>query len=158
RSKGGVMFIANGIKVLGALGMWLGLNPFVAYGLVGVGAAAYSPAKYGILSELTSPERLVQANGLMESSTIAPHPIGSSPGGVLADWSGPGALIIVTGCYCGAAAANLLILKLPAARAMARMSISATLREFAHATRDLVRIQDARFTLIGTSVFWGAGA
>src|SRR5215469_10813045 len=55
RSKGGVMFIANALKVLGSLGMCVGLNPFIAYGLVGVGAAAYSPAKYGILSELTSP-------------------------------------------------------------------------------------------------------
>ncbi len=158
RSKGSVMFIANGLKVLGALGMCIGLNPFVAYGLVGVGAAAYSPAKYGILSELTSPERLVQANGLMESSTIAAILIGAIAGGVLADWNVPGALVIVTLCYCGAAAANLLIPKLPPARAMGATSLSGTFREFAQATRELVRIPDARFSLIGTSVFWGAGA
>jgi len=63
--KGRVMLVTNGLKLLGALGMCLGLNPFVAYGLVGIGAAAYSPAKYGILGELTSAERLVQANGLI---------------------------------------------------------------------------------------------
>jgi LPLT family lysophospholipid transporter-like MFS transporter len=158
RSKGGVMFIANGLKVVGSLGMCLGLNPFVSYGLVGVGAAAYSPAKYGILSELTSPERLVQANGLMESSTIAAILLGAIAGGVLADWSVPGGLIIVTGCYCVAAAANLLIPKLPPARAVQAMSASTSFLEFRHAARDLVRIPDARFSLIGTSVFWGAGA
>ena len=158
RSKGGVMFIANGLKVLGGLGMCLGLNPFVAYGLVGVGAAAYSPAKYGILSELTSPERLVQANGLMESSTIAAILIGAITGGLLADWNVSGALVIVTLCYCGAAGANLLIPKLPPARAVSSMSIPTLFREFTQATRDLVKIPDARFSLVGTSVFWGAGA
>ena len=158
RSKGGVMFVANALKVVGALGMLLGLNPFVAYGLVGVGAAAYSPAKYGILSELTSPERLVQANGLMESSTIAAILIGAIAGGTLADWSVPGALVIVTACYCGAAAANLLIPKLPAARALGALSPAAMFREFTQATRELMRIPDARFSVIGTSVFWSAGA
>src|ERR1700735_3498417 len=62
--KGRVMLIANGLKLAGALAICAGLNPFLAYGLVGVGAAAYSPAKYGILSELTSSEHLVKANGL----------------------------------------------------------------------------------------------
>jgi MFS transporter, LPLT family, lysophospholipid transporter len=158
RSKGGVMFLANAFKVIGALGMLFGLNPFVAYGLVGVGAAAYSPAKYGILSELTSPARLVQANGLMESSTIAAILIGAIAGGTLADWSAPGTLIIVTACYCGAAAANLLIPKLPPARVLGRLSVPVMFREFSHATRDLMRIPDGRFSVIGTSVFWGVGA
>ena len=158
RSKGGVMFLANAFKVVGALGMLFGLNPFVAYGLVGVGAAAYSPAKYGILSELTSPERLVQANGLMEASTIAAILIGAIAGGSLADWNVPGGLIIVTVCYCGAAAANLLIPRLPPARVIAKLAVPVMLREFTHATRDLMRNSDARFSVIGTSVFWGAGA
>src|ERR1700760_3576681 len=48
RSKGAVMLIANGVKLIGSLGMCVGLNPFLMYGLVGAGAAAYSPAKYGI--------------------------------------------------------------------------------------------------------------
>ena len=158
RSKGGVMFLANAFKVVGALGMLFGLNPFVAYGLVGVGAAAYSPAKYGILSELTSPERLVQANGLMEASTIAAILIGAIAGGSLADWNVPGGLIIVTVCYCAAAAANLLIPKLPPARVITKLAVPVMFREFTHATRDLMRNSDARFSVIGTSVFWGAGA
>ena len=158
RPKGRVMLIANGIKVIGALGMCLGLNPFVAYGLVGVGAAAYSPAKYGILSELTSPQRLVQANGLMEASTIAAILIGAIAGGTLADWNVLGTLIIVTVCYCGAAAANLLVPKLPPAHAIETLSVPAMLRNFTRAGRELAQIPDVRFTVIGTSVFWGAGA
>ncbi len=156
--KGRVMFAANALKVLGVLGMCLGLNPFVAYGLVGVGAAAYSPAKYGILSELTSPERLVQANSLMEGSTIAAILTGAIAGGTLADWNVTGTLVIVTVCYCGAAAANLLVPKLPPAHPLGTFSVPAMLRDFTHAARELLKIQDARFAVIGTSAFWGAGA
>jgi LPLT family lysophospholipid transporter-like MFS transporter len=85
--KGRVMLISNGLKLAGVLGMWAGLNPFLAYGLVGIGAAAYSPAKYGILSELTSADQLVKANSLIESSTIAAILVGAIAGGMLADWS-----------------------------------------------------------------------
>jgi LPLT family lysophospholipid transporter-like MFS transporter len=84
KPKGTVMLLANGIKLLGSLEMCLGLHPFLMYGLVGAGAAAYSPAKYGILSELTSADYLVKANGLMESSTIAAILIGAIAGGTLA--------------------------------------------------------------------------
>ena len=93
------------------LGICLGTNPFLAYGLVGVGAATYSPAKYGILSELTSADQLVKANGLIESSTIAAILIGAVAGGTLADWDVRGALAAVAACYALAALANLLIPK-----------------------------------------------
>ena len=156
--KGRVMLIANGLKVLGGLGMCLGLNPFVAYGLVGVGAAAYSPAKYGILSELTSADRLVQANGLMEASTIAAILIGAITGGMLADWNVSRGLVIVTACYGCAAAANLFVPRLPPARANTKLSVAAMFREFTSSAGELMRINDARFSVIGTSVFWGAGA
>ncbi len=69
-AKGRVMMVANGLKLAGAAGICLGINPFVGYTLVGIGAAAYSPAKYGILGELTTGDKLVKANGLMEASTI----------------------------------------------------------------------------------------
>ena len=69
--KGRVMMFANSLKLLGAASICFGINPFVGYTLVGIGAAAYSPAKYGILGELTTGDKLVKANGLMESSTIA---------------------------------------------------------------------------------------
>lgn len=81
RPKGQVMLLSNLLKLGGTLGMCVGLNPFVAYGLVGFGAAAYSPAKYGILSELVPSQLLVKANGLMESSTIAAILVGAIAGG-----------------------------------------------------------------------------
>src|SRR6516165_10437679 len=153
--KGRVMLIANTLKLAGALGMCLGLNPFFAYGLVGFGAAASSPAKYGILSELTSADLLVKANGLMESSTIAAILAGAIAGGMLADWSVTVALVVVTACYGAAAAANLLIPRLPPAHPLQTISLRAIMRDFGSAIRTLTRIPDARFSMIGTSVFWG---
>jgi LPLT family lysophospholipid transporter-like MFS transporter len=155
--KGRVMLLSNGLKLVGALGMWVGLNPFLTYGLVGVGAAMYSPAKYGILSELTTAERLVKANGLMESSTIAAILVGAVAGGLLADWSIPGALAIVTSCYGAAALANLLIPRLPPVHVLENVSITALMRDFVHALKTLSRNRDTRFSMVGTSLFWGTG-
>lgn len=156
--KGRVMLLSNGLKLLGAIGILSGVNPFIAYGLVGVGAAAYSPAKYGILSELTVPALLVRANGLMESSTIAAILVGAILGGTLADWNIRGALAVVAGCYGAAALANLLIPRLPPAHRLERVSLSGFLGDFGHAIRTLVRIPDVRFSIGGTSLFWGAGS
>lgn len=156
--KGRVMLISNGLKLAGALGMYGGLNPFLAYGLVGIGAAAYSPAKYGILSELTSSEHLVKANGLMESSTIAAILVGAIAGGTLADWSVPGTVAIVTACYGAAAAANLLIPRLAPAHPLRTVSFSGIVRDFIQAVRVLVKTPDTRFSMIGTSLFWGTGS
>lgn len=156
--KGRVMLLANGVKMLGALGMCVGLNPFLMYGLVGVGAAAYSPAKYGILSELTSANNLVKANGLMEASTIAAILIGAIAGGTLADWSIPGTLVIVTLCYGAAAAVNLLIPRMNATHRLDTFSIPAILKGFGASLKTLVGIPDARFSILGTSLFWGAGS
>src|ERR1700722_14027742 len=156
--KGRVMLISNGLKLAGALGMWAGLNPFLTYGMVGVGAAAYSPAKYGILSELVSADQLVKANGLLESSTIAAILAGAVAGGALADWNVWGALGVVSALYGAAAAANLLIPRLPPARALSSVSLGAVLRTFDNAVRVMVRTPDTRFSMTGTSLFWGTGA
>ena len=115
-AKGRVMMAANGLKLLGAGCICFGVNPFIGYTLVGVGAAAYSPAKYGILGELTTGDKLVKANGLMESSTIAAILLGSMAGGILADWHVLAALIVCALVYGGAVVANLWIPRLPAAR------------------------------------------
>jgi LPLT family lysophospholipid transporter-like MFS transporter len=155
--KGRVMLLANGLKLTGALAMYLGANPFLAYGMVGIGAAVYSPAKYGILSELTSPERLVKANGLLESSTIAAILIGVIAGGMLADWSIPGALAVVTSCYGAAGIANLFIPRLPAAHALESLSLATVFRDFVRAVKALIRNPDTRFSMLGTSLFWGTG-
>jgi MFS transporter, LPLT family, lysophospholipid transporter len=68
--KGTVMFYSNGIKVVGCLLMLFGGHPLLAYAIVGLGAAAYSPAKYGILTELLPNSQLVKANGWIEGLTI----------------------------------------------------------------------------------------
>jgi MFS family permease len=81
--KGQVMFISNFIKVAGCLLMLFGLHPLMAYAIVGLGAAAYSPAKYGILTELLPTSQLVKANGWIEGLTIASIVLGTVLGGQL---------------------------------------------------------------------------
>jgi MFS family permease len=83
RPKGNVMFISNAIKVVGCLAMLFGLHPLLAYAIVGLGAAAYSPAKYGILTELLPASQLVKANGWIEGLTIASIILGILLGGQL---------------------------------------------------------------------------
>src|SRR6187431_1627371 len=81
--KGRVMFISNAIKVAGCLMMLFGAHPLLAYAVVGLGAAAYSPAKYGILTEYLPHHRLVVANGWIEGLTVASIILGTLFGGVL---------------------------------------------------------------------------
>lgn len=156
--KGRVMLVTNGLKLIGSFGMAVGLNPFLAYGLVGIGAAMYSPAKYGILTEIAPLRLLVKANGLMEATTIAAILLGSVMGGRMADWSVPGSLAVVTGCYAAAALANLGIPRLVPARPLNAFSPLALVRDFGVALGALLRLPDARFSVIGTSLFWGAGS
>lgn len=156
-AKGRVMMFANGLKLLGALAICFGFNPFIGYSLVGVGAAAYSPAKYGILGEITGGETLVKANGLMESSTIAAILIGSIAGGALADWNLLAALIACVVAYGLAVAANLLIPKLAVARPGQTWHPVQMSASFFRACRILWRDGETRFSLVGTSLFWGAG-
>ncbi|EBS4507569.1 lysophospholipid transporter LplT [Salmonella enterica subsp. enterica serovar Adamstua] len=156
-AKGRVMMVANGLKLAGAAGICLGVNPFVGYTLVGIGAAAYSPAKYGILGELTTGDKLVKANGLMEASTIAAILLGSVAGGVLADWHVIAALVACALAYAGAVAANLFIPKLVAARPGQSWRLSAMTRGFFSACVVLWRNGETRFSLVGTGLFWGAG-
>ncbi|EDK3125832.1 MFS transporter [Salmonella enterica] len=156
-AKGRMMMVANGLKLAGAAGICLGVNPFVGYTLVGIGAAAYSPAKYGILGELTTGDKLVKANGLMEASTIAAILLGSVAGGVLADWHVIAALVACALAYAGAVAANLFIPKLVAARPGQSWRLSAMTRSFFSACVVLWRNGETRFSLVGTGLFWGAG-
>lgn len=81
--KGKVMFVSNAIKVVGCLMMLFGTHPLLSYAIVGLGAAAYSPAKYGILTELLPPSQLVKANGWIEGLTIASIILGILLGGQL---------------------------------------------------------------------------
>jgi LPLT family lysophospholipid transporter-like MFS transporter len=83
RPKGQVMFVSNAIKVVGCLMMLFGTHPLLSYAIVGLGAAAYSPAKYGILTELLPSSQLVKANGWIEGLTIASIILGILLGGQL---------------------------------------------------------------------------
>jgi MFS transporter, LPLT family, lysophospholipid transporter len=156
--KGRVMLIANMLKLFGAAAMFFGLNPLIAYGLVGIGAAAYSPAKYGILSELVSAEKLIKANGLMEGSTIVAILLGAVLGGKLADISVSIALMSICGCYFLAAIANTFIPRLPIARLDTKFQSLKLVKEFFEALKILSFNKDARFSLIGSSIFWGTGS
>src|SRR3954464_2501841 len=83
KPNGQVMFYSNAIKVVGCLMMLFGSHPLLAYAIVGLGAAAYSPAKYGILTELLPPSQLVKANGWIEGLTITSIILGVLLGGQL---------------------------------------------------------------------------
>lgn len=156
-AKGRVMMLANSLKLLGALVICFGFNPFLGYTLVGAGAAAYSPAKYGILGEITHGEKLVKANGLMEGSTIAAILLGSVAGGMLADWHLLAALGICALTYGIAVVANLFIPKLQAARPGQSWQLGMMVRSFFSAAALLWHDAETRFSLLGTSLFWGAG-
>jgi LPLT family lysophospholipid transporter-like MFS transporter len=156
--KGRVMLLANIGKAIGALGMCLHLNPFLSYALVGAGAAANSPAKYGILGELTTPQQLVKANSLLEASTIAAILLGAIAGGALADWSIEGALVVIAGCYAGSALSALFIPRLRRADPRINFSLIANIKAFALEIRALWRNPNARLAVTGTALFWGAGA
>jgi len=156
-AKGRVMMVANSLKLLGAACICLGLNPFIGYTLVGIGAAAYSPAKYGILGELTRHSVLVKANGLMEASTIVAILLGSMAGGILADWDLFVALLVCVVVYGAAVIANIFIPKLPPSRPGESWQVRSMLGYFFSACRTLWQDKEARFSLVGTSLFWGAG-
>ncbi len=81
--KGRVMFVSNAIKIVGCLMMLFGGHPLLSYAIVGLGAAAYSPAKYGILTELLPPSQLVKGNGWIEGLTVASIVLGILLGGQL---------------------------------------------------------------------------
>lgn len=156
--KGRVMLVANTMKFVGAAAILLGLHPLIAYNLVGIGAAAYSPAKYGILSELVGADKLVKANGMMEGSTIVAILLGAVLGGKLADASVTLALTSICTCYLLAAGANALIPRLPVAHPLQNFSLPVLVKDFFAALTTLFRNQDSRFSLLGTSVFWGSGS
>ena len=156
-SKGRVMLLANLLKLSGAVAMAAGLNPLIAYGLIGVGATVYSPAKYGILTQLVDPGRLVRANGMLEGSTIAAILLGVLMGGWLTDHSLSLAFFGVIAFYALAAGANLFIPPLEPERRVASFSPGVQIPHFITSLKILFTNRDARFSLLGTSIFWGSG-
>jgi len=156
--KGRVMVGANLGKFVGSLGMCFNLNPFLCYALVGVGAAAHSPAKYGILGEITRHDQLIKANGLIEAATVAGILLGAIAGGALTDLSLVGTLSGIALSYAAAAALALAVPRGMPAAGTVEFSLSGTLEAFGLRTRDLMQRPAARLALTGTGFFWGAGA
>lgn len=156
--KGRVMLYSNAIRLSGVSAMLFGVPPLICYGIVGLGAAAYSPAKYGILRQLVDSQYLVKANSMVEGSTIVAILIGAVLGGQLADYSVSLALGFVAGCYATAMLVNLFIPRLPVVHPLTSFDPFVLTQDFAQALMRLFRIRDARFSLLGTSLFWGSGA
>ncbi|MEW6563186.1 MAG: lysophospholipid transporter LplT [Pseudomonadota bacterium] len=177
--KGRVMFISNSIKLTGCVAMLMGVNPLVAYGLAGFGAAAYSPAKYGILTEYLPPAKLVLANSWMEGLTVAAIVLGSVVGGVLTSpsiaepmlkwWDVPAietgidtapelAIAIIVLLYIAAAIFNLFIPKVPIDHRPLSRNPAFLVKEFAHCFRLLWKDPLGQVSLAVTTLFWGAGA
>lgn len=156
--KGRVMLIANSIKLVGCIAMILGMPALYAYGIVGVGAATYSPAKYGILTELLPPSKLVSANGWMEGSTVIAIILGAIIGGVMASDNPQLAMIIIAFMYMLAAIFNLFIPKLAKNHAVESKNPLYVLRDFYRSFVALWRDPEGQVSLAVTTLFWGAGA
>lgn len=149
-----VLIIGNLIKASGVCLILLHVDPLIAYALVGLGAAIYSPAKYGILPEMVGHGALVKANSWIESSTIAAIVLGTLAGGKLADVSIHYALVLVAACYLLSMIATLFIPAMPARGG----SLQHALVNFGQMLRDFLHNPRARFAMLGGSLFWGVAA
>jgi MFS transporter, LPLT family, lysophospholipid transporter len=176
--KGRVMLITNAIKVVGCLFMLFSLHPLVAYAVVGFGAAAYSPAKYGILTELLPAKQLVAANGWIEGTTVGSIVLGVVIGGMLVS---PGvstmllgfdlpmidtgintppeaAIAVIAVFYIIAAVFNWFIPDTGVDHRVPSKNPLYLIREFSHCVTLLWRDKLGQISLATTTLFWGAGA
>jgi MFS transporter, LPLT family, lysophospholipid transporter len=187
--KGRVMFITNMVKIAGCLMMFFhqvlaipAVAPYavvlIAYSVVGLGAAAYSPAKYGILTEYLPHQKLVIANGWIEGLTVASIILGTLLGGVLVSQAVSALLLeidlpgISTGIDTASEAAIAMIMVFYLIAAIFNLYIPNTgvdhrapsrnpfflVREFAHCVTLLWRDKLGQVSLATTTLFWGAGA
>ncbi len=156
--KGRVMFVSNAIKFSGSIAMLLGAPPLLAYGVVGIGAAAYSPAKYGILTEYLPPHMLVKANGWMEGSTVMAIILGAFLGGKMASFDPHMAMIVITVLYMLASGFNMYIPKVPIDHKAKKRDPAFMLRDFWHSFKTLWKDGRGQVSLAVTTLFWGAGA
>ena len=171
----GLIFVAAGVSFPGFASYWLVL---VAYAVVGLGAAAYSPAKYGILTELLPAEQLVVANGWIEGLTVASIVLGTVLGGVLispevsgrllkldfpvldtpVDTATEAAICFIAVAYLIAAGFNLMIPDTGARYPHQERNPLRLLVDFSHCFRTLWKDKLGQISLAVTTLFWGAGA
>ncbi len=176
--KGRVMFISNSIKILGCSLMFLDVHPLIAYAVVGLGAAAYSPAKYGILTELLPARMLVVANGWIEGLTVLAIILGTVVGGMLIkpdiaahllsfdfplfdtgiDTVAEMNLLVVGMLYVLAAVFNLYVPNTGVDHHVLKRNPMYLLHDFNHCMKLLWRDKLGQISLAVTTLFWGAGA
>ena len=176
--KGRVMLITNAIKIVGCSMMLFAVHPLLAYAVVGLGAAAYSPAKYGILTELLPPQQLVVANGWIEGATVGSIIMGVLLGGALITprvstillgfdlpvidlpiYTAPEAAIsVIISLYFVAAIINAFIPDTGVDHRVPSKNPLYLIREFSHCVSLLWRDRLGQITLATTTLFWGAGA
>jgi MFS family permease len=172
------MLITNGIKIVGCALMLFTVHPLVAYAVVGFGAAAYSPAKYGILTELLPPQQLVVANGWIEGTTVGSIILGVLAGGALigprastmllgfdlpmidtgVDTPPEAAIAIIMSFYLIAAIFNWFIPDTGVDHRIVNRNPFFLVREFSHCVSLLWRDKLGQISLATTTLFWGAGA
>jgi len=176
--KGRVMFITNLIKIFGCAMMFFDIHPLFSYAVVGFGAAAYSPAKYGILTELLPPEKLVAANGWIEGLTVISIILGTVMGGALVN-SGVSHMLlsfdfpgIDIGVDTPAEAALSVIMVAYVIASIFNLKIPDTGARYPHQERNPIRLVSdfagcfstlwkdklGQISLAVTTLFWGAGA
>ena len=173
--KGKVMFLSNSIKVVGCLLMLFGTHPLLSYAVVGLGAAAYSPAKYGILTELLPPSQLVKANGWIEGLTIGSIILGVLLGGQLVgpkvapmllgfdlplidtgvDTPPEAAIASMVGLYVIAALFNLRIPRTESLLQPIGHGPLALVRDFSQCNARLWSDKLGQISLATTTLFWG---
>jgi MFS family permease len=173
--KGRVMFISNTIKVAGCLMMLFGSHPLLSYAIVGLGAAAYSPAKYGILTELLPPSQLVKGNGWIEGLTVGSIILGILLGGQLVGLrvAGPllefnlpfidtsvdtppeAAISVIVLLYLTAAVFNLFIPRTSAPLQPIAGGVLTLVRDFSQCNARLWADKLGQITLATTTLLWG---
>ena len=177
-AKGRVMLITNTVKFFGCVLMLFAVHPLLAYAIVGLGAAGYSPAKYGILTELLPPRQLVSANGWLEGTTVGSIILGVLLGGALItpnvaatlltfdmpmidtpiETPPQAAIAAIMGFYIVAAAFNFFIPRTGVDHRVASKNPVYLIREFSHCVVLLWRDRLGQISLATTTLFWGAGA
>jgi len=176
--KGLLMGWMNAVKLVGALTLLAGLHPMLAFALIGMGASAYAPAKYGLITETVPPSRLVAANGWIEVTVVLSVLLGTGLGGLLVSdfavswlgqlWPNPPAwwvetrlataFALVLGLYLLAALLNIGVPRRAARLPAARLALRPLLQDFRRSNRQLWLDPLGGLSLAVTTLFWGAGA
>jgi MFS transporter, LPLT family, lysophospholipid transporter len=156
--KGRVMFLSNGLKFIGCLMALAGIPPLYAYAVVGICAAAYSPAKYGILTEMLPSNLLIKANAWMEGTTVTAIILGPVLGSTLSANNPYIGIACIMCLYLLAAAFNYYIPKVPIDHKVEQKNLWFLLKDFWHAFMTLWKDPQGQVSLAVTTLFWGAGA